>query len=295
MSEPSAEHIVTEAIAKRLLDAQFPALAVFPLVPVLSSGTDNQIFRLGDKLCLRFPKAPWASQSAEREVNVLSHLKGLPLAVPNVFGLGVPGEDYPWHWSVMSWIPGEVVGTSDFGDMREAAETLASFILAMRRQRIDPNCLAGEINNFRGRPLRERDPLFRQAAHNLADLFDEAEMVRVWQLCLDAPDAPQPLWLHGDIHGGNLLKQNQRLAAVIDWGLSGVGDAACDLSAAWALFDQVERAVFLDALQASEAERLRGAGWALSIAAIFLAYNRERDVPTDMSVRTIRRVLEDVA
>ena len=289
------EHIVDAGKAQRLVSAQFPALASFPITPVNSSGTDNQIFRLGDTLCARFPKAPWASLSAEREVNVLSRLSGLPLDVPEVFGLGAPGEAYPWHWSVMSWVPGEPVGTTDLCNTKAGAEQLAGFILAMRRQRIHPDCLAGEINNYRGMPLQVRDTLFREAVRDLSTMFDEADMIRVWELCLDAPAVPQPLWLHGDLHGGNLLKRDGGLSAVIDWGLSGVGDAACDLSAAWALFDTNERAQFLDTLRASEAEQLRGAGWALSIAAIFLAYNLSRDVPKDMSIRTLQRVLEDFA
>ena len=295
MSQKSSEHRVDAEQAKRLLDAQFPALGAYPITPIESTGTDNQIFRLGENLCARFPKAPWASQSAEREVSVLSRLSDLPLDVPDVFGLGVPGDNYPWHWSVMRWVPGEVVGTDDLEDMSAAAEMLAAFILAMRRQRIDPACAAGEVNNYRGMPLQVRDTLLRDAARDLSDLFAEDDMIRVWELCLGAPEAPQPLWLHGDIHGGNMLKQDGRLSGVIDWGLSGIGDAACDLSAAWAVFDAPERTRFLEAMRASEAEQLRGAGWALSIAVIFVAYNRNRDVPTDMSMRTISRVLRDFA
>ena len=295
MSHSAEEHRVDTSKARRLVDTQFPALAAYPIAPIESSGTDNLIFRLGEKLCTRFPKAPWAAQSAEREVTVLSKLTGLPLSVPSVFGLGVPGEDYPWQWSIMSWLPGEPVGTANLEDMGKAADTLAEFILAMRRQRIDPACAAGEVNNYRGLPLRVRGALFKDAARTLSDEFSEEDMIRVWELCLSAPDAPQPHWIHGDIHGGNMLQQEGSLAAIIDWGLSGIGDASCDLSAAWALFNEADRVRFLDALRASEAERLRGAGWALSIAAIFLAYNRARIVPKEMSKRTIRRVLGDYA
>lgn len=295
MNKTFEERAVDADTAKRLVSAQFPALAAFSIEPIESTGTDNHIFRIGEKLCLRFPKAPWAARSAEREVSVLSRLHELPLQVPRVFGLGAPGEDFPWQWSVMSWVPGEPVGLTDLEDMGYLAERLAEFVLAMRRQRIEPSCTAGEVNNYRGMPLKVRDGLFRDAVRDLSNKFNEVEMIRVWELCLAAPAAPQPLWLHGDIHGGNLLKQDGRLSGVIDWGLSGIGDCACDLSAAWVLFDEVDRSKFLDAMRASESEMLRGAGWALSIAAIFLAYNRNRDVSKAMSERTILRVLEEFA
>ena len=42
-----------------------------------------------------------------------------------------------------------------------------------------------------------------------------------------------PVWLHGDVAVGNLLVRDGRLAAVLDFGSSGVGDPACDCVIAW--------------------------------------------------------------
>ena len=41
------------------------------------------------------------------------------------------------------------------------------------------------------------------------------------------------VWIHGDLQSGNLLAQQGRLSAVIDFGCLGVGDPACDLQVAW--------------------------------------------------------------
>jgi aminoglycoside phosphotransferase (APT) family kinase protein len=41
------------------------------------------------------------------------------------------------------------------------------------------------------------------------------------------------LWFHGDVAPGNLLLDEGRLGAVIDFGRCGVGDPACDLVIAW--------------------------------------------------------------
>ena len=57
----------------------------------------------------------------------------------------------------------------------------------------------------------------------------------VWENALAATWHGRPVWIHGDVAAGNLLVQAGRLAAVIDFGCSGVGDPACDLTIAWTL------------------------------------------------------------
>ncbi len=46
---------------------------------------------------------------------------------------------------------------------------------------------------------------------------------------------------------GNLLLDDGRLSAVIDWGGSGMGDPAVDLMVAWNVLDARGRAVFREA------------------------------------------------
>ena len=53
-----------------------------------------------------------------------------------------------------------------------------------------------------------------------------------------------PVWFHGDVAVGNLLVRDGRLAAVLDFGSSGVGDPACDLVIAWTLPLRPSRARF---------------------------------------------------
>ena len=65
---------------------------------------------------------------------------------------------------------------------------------------------------------------------------------------------------------GNLLVAGGRLGAVIDFGCLGVGDPACELAAAWALFSGESRDVFRAALAVDDATWARGRGHALSWA-----------------------------
>ena len=43
----------------------------------------------------------------------------------------------------------------------------------------------------------------------------------------------KPVWVHGDVAPGNLLVKDGKLCAVIDFGILGVGDPACDAAMAW--------------------------------------------------------------
>lgn len=279
------------ALARDLLDAQFPDWKHLPLRPLDQAGTDNQIFRLGDDKCVRFPRVDWAAKTAAREQAIMGKFQALPLCVPRPLGLGVPASQYPWNWSVVSWIDGRALGMRQLDPVE--AETLAESIHAIRAVKPESAFRHGPINNGRGCPLKDRDGVFLKATEALADEFDLADLRSVWAMCLDCErqDA-EPVFLHGDLHGGNLIEQDGQLAGMIDWGLAGVGDGACDLSAAWCLCDERARDVFKDALAPGQDAWLRGAGWALSIACIYVAYYRDTpQTDCSMSRRTIRDVL----
>ena len=68
--------------------------------------------------------------------------------------------------------------------------------------------------------------------------------------------AGDPVWFHGDVATGNLLLRDGRLAAVIDFGTSGVGDPACDVVIAWTLLSGESR----DAFRADARRRSRRPG-----------------------------------
>ena len=82
------------------------------------------------------------------------------------------------------------------------------------------------------------------------------------------PEAAQP---HGNVSAGNLLLTKGRLSAVIDFGSSGVGDPACDLTIAWTLFSGENRETFRAALPLDRDIWSRARGWALWKALMTLA------------------------
>ncbi len=278
-----------------LLAAQHPQWAHLPLRAVTSAGTDNALFRLGETMVVRMPRIAAAAPLIEKEWRHLPSFSALPLQVPEPLAIGAPGCGFAWPWSVYRWLEGDPVSTQCVAQSEQAAQALAGFILALRKIEIRGAPLSGAQNNGRGVPLGRRNHLTLTAIDTLSDEFDAREILGAWRACCAAPPwTAQPVWLHGDIHAGNLLARDNRITAVIDFGLCGVGDPACDLMVAWSLFEGNARRSFRDALGDDEPTWVRGQGWALSVALIALAYYRaSNQTLSDMSRRAINAVLTD--
>ena len=261
-------------LVRRLLAAQFPQWADLSIDPVHSAGTDNALYRLGDDKVVRLPRIQVAAGQVAKEhawLPRLAPLLTLPIPVP--LAKGIPGESYPWQWSVYRWLEGESATVERIADPCQAAMELAQFIAAL--QRIDPTGgpPPGAHNSFRGVPLATRDTATRSAISTLRGTLDVAAATSAWDAALQASAGDDaPVWIHGDLQPGNLLVQDGHLSAVIDFGCLGVGDPACDLIVAWNLLSAESRDVFRAALEVDDATWARGGGWALSIGLIALPY-----------------------
>src|SRR5207247_1831690 len=84
----------------------------------------------------------------------------------------------------------------------------------------------------------------RQAIALLKGKINTKAAIEVWEAALKTTWDRPPVWIHGDVSAGNLLVKAGRLSSVIDFGMLGVGDPACDLSIAWTLFSGESREAF---------------------------------------------------
>ncbi len=126
-------------------------------------------------------------------------------------------------------------------------------------------------------------------------MLDTGAVTAAWDAALQAPawDGP-PVWIHGDLQSLNLLVQQGRISAVIDFGCLGVGDPACDLIVAWNLLSAETRDVLRAALPVDDATWARGRGWALSVGLIALPYYQSTNpVLAGIARRAIAEVLAD--
>ncbi|HEY8827378.1 MAG TPA: aminoglycoside phosphotransferase family protein [Jatrophihabitantaceae bacterium] len=267
-----ADEIETDvALVRRLLAGQFPQWADLRIDPVVSYGTDHDIYRLGADLAARLPRIGWATKQAAKEAEWLPKLAPhLPLALPVQMAIGHPAEGYPFDWSVYTWLPGENAnGTID--DLDQAAIDLAAFVKALRQ--VDTTGAPQRPHGGRGGPLAEGDAQVRRSVEQLGNRIDGAVALRSWAESLDASAWDgEEVWVHGDLLPGNLLVVDGRLSAVIDFGGLNVGDPACDLQPAWNVFAGDSRRGFRAELEVDDSSWLRGRGWALYQAVSALPY-----------------------
>jgi aminoglycoside phosphotransferase (APT) family kinase protein len=285
------------SLVSRLVAAQLPQWAEYPIRPVEFSGWDNRTFHLGEHMTVRLPSAAAYAQQVEKEHRWLPRLAPLlPLPIPVPLAMGVPADGYPWHWSVYQWLPGQNAAIERIADLRQFAINLAGFLTALQLIDTTDGPEPGLHNFFRGGPLSTYDTETRQAIAALDGVIDPKSVTAVWQAALDAQWSNSPVWLHGDVSAGNLLVEEGRLSAVIDFGCSAVGDPACDLSIAWTLFQGDSREAFCAALSAGSADSgtwARGRGWTLWKALITAWKAPERSLERSKSLQIVDEVLSD--
>ena len=126
-------------------------------------------------------------------------------------------------------------------------------------------------------------------------MIDTGTVTAAWDSALQTPEWDRPpVWFHGDILPGNLLFNNGKLNAVIDFSSLGVGDPACDLMIAWNLFTGESRDAFRSALGVDDAIWARGRGHALSQALIFIPYYLNTNpVGVKNAWRAVNEILAD--
>jgi aminoglycoside phosphotransferase (APT) family kinase protein len=281
---------IDAALVRRLIAAQFPQWADLPVTPVKVDGWDNRTYRLGSELTARLPTAPAYTPAVQKEHEWLPVLAPyLPVAIPEAVALGAPGEGYPYHWAVRRWIDGDTASLGNVADLDEFARSIASFILALQSVDGTDGPLAGAHSFYRGAaPAHYHDETV-EALARLKGQIDTDLALEVWEAALAATWEGSPVWFHGDIASGNLLVQDGRLSAVIDFGTSGVGDPSCDLVIAYTFFSGTSREAFRTAVSQDAATWARARGWALWKALITLADDRDVDV----NRRVIAEVLAD--
>jgi aminoglycoside phosphotransferase (APT) family kinase protein len=291
----SADRIdVDVVLVRRLISTQFPQWADRPIRRCEPGGWDNRTFHLGDDMTVRLPSAERYVAQVEKEHCWLPKLAPLlPLPIPAPLALGAPNADYPWPWSVYRWLNGETASPASIADLPRFAVDLAQFLIALQRIDVTDGPLPGAHNFLRGGPLATYDEETRRAIETLTGKLDTTAVTSVWNEALASTWSRGPVWVHGDVAPGNLLVENGRLAAVIDFGSCCVGDPACDLAIAWGLLGGESREAFRAALPLDRATWARGRGWALWKALITWAFHPDNSLEARRAHEVVDEVLAD--
>jgi aminoglycoside phosphotransferase (APT) family kinase protein len=277
-------------LVRRLLSSQFPDLAHLPL-ELLGAGWDNVIFRLGSDLLVRLPRRAAAAALVEHEQRWLPLLAPrLPLPIPVPIHAGRADAGFPWAWSVCPWFSGETAATCPPDDPHAAAEALGQFLRALHVAAPHD----APINPFRGVPLTERHDLLLTGLDNLGGLVNRASVLACWtELMATPPWQETPVWLHGDLHPANMLVDEARVSAVIDFGDLTAGDPATDIAIAWMLFPPEARPTFRAAMRSIDDDTwLRARAWALALGVAYLANSANAPMFSRLGERVVRAALD---
>ena len=294
-SKPAADLDVDSALVRALLHEQHRDLADLPLSYV-AAGWDNHLFRLGDSLAVRLPRRALASNLTVHEHRWLPLLAArLPLPIPVPVRTGHPGCGFPWSWSIVPWLDGTSAAAAPLPDPALNAVDLGLFLRALHQ----PAPADAPTNPWRGVPLAERTRSVLERTKQLSDRVDSARIVAVWNKIVATPCWPgPPLWLHGDLHPGNLLIRGARIAAVLDFGDLTSGDPATDLSIAWMGLPPSARPGFRASARNAfnpidEDTWVRARGWALTLGLAYLAGSRDDPLLEAIGQTAIHAVLND--
>jgi len=296
LTKPPSEVAIDPALVRSLLHEQHPDLADLALVEI-GEGWDNTLFRLGDALTVRLPRRLSAVVLMAQEQRWLPLLAPLlPLPVPVPLRVGLPGSGFPWPWSIASWFPGETALVAPPRDVLATSRALGAFLRALHR----PAPPDAPRNPFRGIPLSDRTPLLLDHLQRIDALVDRTAVLALWDRIVTTPPwAGPPVWIHGDLHPGNLVIANNRLAAVIDFGDLTAGDPATDWSVFWMIaangaVDGVRESVLNELATIDRDTAMRARGWALALGISFLSSTLGDDRLGSLGRATIRAVLNDV-
>ena len=265
MPEWSAEVVVDEALARRLIAGRFPAFADAPL-ELLSEGWDNTVWRSGDWV-FRFPRREVVVPGLRREIAVLPRLE-LPLAVPRPELLGEPGHGFPFPWFGARFLPGrEPLGLSE-AERDRLGRPLGAFLRALHAQPAD----GLPVDPIGRGDMAKRVPMLRESLAQLGEPVPE----EILAAALELPPPASGGLAHGDLHLRHLLvDESGAPTAVIDWIDVCRGDPGIDLPLYWCLLTPAARDDFRAAYPVTDEQLLRGRVLALLLCAILARYARD--------------------
>lgn len=195
-----------------------------------------------------------------------------------------------------AWYPGQTLNRAGAGetDLTAVAVGLGEFLTALRAAPTQDAPQPGTHNCWRG---AEFTVYADEAILALAGLAPAMREVGEWcvRRATESSWTEVPVWLHGDIAPGNLLLREGRLSAVIDFGCAAVGDPACDLVAAWTMFDRETRPLLVRAAGLDPDTWHRAQGWAAWKAAIILAGMDSTPEARSLAEQTLAELAGDCA
>ncbi|RKE23620.1 aminoglycoside phosphotransferase family protein [Streptomyces sp. TLI_171] len=260
---------VDEAVVRALLGEQRPEWADLPISPA-GAGTDNTMYRLGSQLLVRLPRTPDNAKAVRKEQMWLPRLAPyLSCRIPEPVHAGIPGSSFPLSWSVYRWIDGDEAGSGSVTDWPAFGADLAALVQSLHSVPLMGAARQGELSWYRGGGLRACDRWVSGCFDDCLAVqgldLDIAHLRDVWRSALALPEpSGRQVWLHGDLKPTNLLVQQGKLHAVIDFGGLSVGFPDAEHATLWDCPPGARQA-YWDAMGLDDVTWLRARAWAIAV------------------------------
>jgi aminoglycoside phosphotransferase (APT) family kinase protein len=251
------------------------------------------LFRLGSDYVVRLARIDWTVDGIDKECQWLPKLSQF-FCKYRIFEPVFKGHSepfYPCPWIIAKWNEGENPAFEQKNEYTLLAQDLADFLNVLHGIKLKN----GPVSR-RGVPLKQLDAETRNAINQLEGEIDIPLIIDLWKQLTNIPVWQKaPVWVHGDFLPGNILIQDNRLSAVIDFSDVGMGDPACDFVIAWSLFNHPSREIFKQHLENIDHDTWeRGRGWALVIALIMLPYYKySNPALARLARQIIKNILSD--
>jgi aminoglycoside phosphotransferase (APT) family kinase protein len=279
----AAEVRVDEALAGKLLAAQFPPLPERSLA-LLGEGWDYAVFLVDEEWVFRFPRRAVVVRGTELEIATLPLLAPLlPVAIPKPEHVGLPSGEFPWPFYGARYLPGaEPTASLSDGARVAIARPLARTLRTLH----SPATLAAAEGSLPFDPMGRGDmavrvPRTRESFAAVADLWQppaEAEELLAHALELPSPE-PRAL-CHGDLHFRQLLVDGSELTGIVDWVDLCRADPGIDLLLVYSFLPPAARAEFFAEYgEADPASLVRARVLALNLMAVLVRYGHDERMP----------------
>jgi len=251
-------------LAHKLIAEQFPEYVHLPITDVEKQGHDNRTYRIGEDMLIRLPTAESYALKVPKEQKLLLQLaKHLRISIPSPIKMGSSSP----------------------------ALDLAIFLKDLHAITDVLGPIPGQHNWWRGDHVNVYDKGARGQIAKLANIIDSAKALDLWENACATRWNKEPVWVHGDFAIGNMLMNNGKLSAVIDFGGAAIGDPACDLVISWTYLSGKARENFMKEMNVSVDTCLRARAWALWKATFELCGIEHKSSP---EVLLQKRIIDEV-
>lgn len=233
-------------------------------------------------MLIRMPTAESYALKVPKEQELLPQLaKRLSLSIPAPIKMGKPTADYPYPFSIYKWLTGKSINLLMLTDQdkEQLAYDLSQFLKELQAIADVEGSEPGQHNWWRGDPVSVYDKGSREQIAELADIIDATQSLDLWERACATKWDKSPVWIHGDFAVGNMVMNDGKLSAIIDFGGAAIGDPACDLVIAWTYLSGKAREIFIAEMDLGQDTWLRARAWTLWKATYELCKILDKNCP----------------